>query len=207
MSVGVGDRAPEFTLPGTGGREYSLGDFAGRPLVLVFYPGDDTPVCTKQLNAYNDGLDQFAELDAQVVGISAQDIASHEKFSGKHGFAFPLLADTDKVVAGRYGTLGPIGFPRRSVFIIDGGGVIRYAHRAIAGLTYRPVAELLEALRESTDPRAGRRRVDYPTNLCSLPPVLTAPCACSASTPASPVAASRCSTDAGRARRSPSRSA
>jgi peroxiredoxin Q/BCP len=148
MSVGVGDRAPEFTLPGTGDRDYSLADFAGRPLVLVFYPGDDTPVCTKQLNAYNDGLDQFSQLDAQVVGISAQDVASHEKFSGKHGFEFPLLADTDKVVAGRYGTLGPIGFPRRSVFIIDADGVIRYAHRAIAGLTYRPVAELIEALRE-----------------------------------------------------------
>jgi peroxiredoxin Q/BCP len=148
MSVGVGDRAPDFTLPGTGDREYSLSEFAGQPLVLVFYPGDDTPVCTKQLNAYNDGLDQFAELGAQVVGISAQDIPSHEKFSGKHGFGFPLLADIDKVVAGRYGTLGPIGFPRRSVFIIDADGVIRYAHRAIAGLTYRPVTELLDALRE-----------------------------------------------------------
>ena len=78
MSVGVGDQAPEFTLPGTGDREYSLADFAGRPLVLVFYPGDDTPVCTKQLNAYNDGLDQFSQLDTQVVGISAQDVASHE---------------------------------------------------------------------------------------------------------------------------------
>ena len=147
MSVGVGDRAPDFTLRGTGDREYSLTDFAGRPLVLVFYPGDDTPVCTKQLNAYNEGLEQFAEVAAQVVGVSAQDVASHERFAGAHGFGFPLLADVDKVVAGRYATLGPIGFPRRSVFIIDGDGVIRYAHRAVAGLTYRPVSELLEVLR------------------------------------------------------------
>jgi peroxiredoxin Q/BCP len=146
MSVGVGDRAPDFTLPGTGGREYSLADFLGKPLVLVFYPGDDTPVCTKQLNAYNDGLDQFRELDAQVVGISAQSVASHDEFSGKHGFEFPLLADTDKAVASAYGTLGPIGFPRRSVFIIDRAGVIRYAHRAMAGLTYRPVSELVREL-------------------------------------------------------------
>ncbi|CAN5524465.1 peroxiredoxin [soil metagenome] len=146
MSVGVGDPAPDFELPGTGDRTYSLADFAGRPLVLVFYPGDDTPVCTKQLNTYNDGLEQFAELDAQVVGISAQDVSSHEKFSDKHGFGFPLLADTDKAVASAYGTLGPIGFPRRSVFIIDVDGIIRYAHRAIAGLTYRPVSELLGAL-------------------------------------------------------------
>lgn len=150
-AVGVGDRAPDFTLPGTGGRTYSLSDFAGRPLVLVFYPGDDTPVCTRQLNAYNDGLDQFAELDAQVVGISAQSVDSHEAFASKHGFKFPLLADPDKEVAAAYGTLGPIGFPRRSVFIIDADGVIRYAHRAIAGLTYRPVSELVSELKKLGD--------------------------------------------------------
>jgi peroxiredoxin Q/BCP len=147
MSIGVGDKAPSFTLPGTGGKEYRLDDYAGQPVVLVFYPGDDTPVCTKQLNTYNDGLEQFTNLGAQVLAISAQDVTSHERFAGKHGFAFPLLADTDKAVAGSYGTLGPIGFPRRSVFIVDGEGVIRYAHRAIAGLTYRPVSELIEALK------------------------------------------------------------
>lgn len=148
MSVGVGDRAPDFSLPGTGGESYSLADFLGKPIVLVFYPGDDTPVCTKQLNAYNDGLEQFGELDAQVVGISAQDVASKEAFSARHGFDFPLLADVDKKVAAAYGTLGPIGFPRRSVFIIDADGIIRYAHKAIAGLTYRPVDELLAELRK-----------------------------------------------------------
>lgn len=146
MSIAVGDRAPAFTLPSTGGTPVSLADFAGRPVVLVFYPGDDTPVCTKQLNSYNDDLAQFEALDAQVLGISAQSVESHEKFSGKHGFKFPLLADTDKAVAGAYGTLGPIGFPRRSVFIVDGEGVVRYAHRAIAGLTFRPVSELVEVL-------------------------------------------------------------
>lgn len=142
----MGDRAPDFTLPGTGGHTYSLSDFRGRPVVLVFYPGDDSPVCTKQLNAYNDGLDQFGALDAQVIGVSAQDVSSHDAFSGRHGFEFPLLADVDKVVAAAYGTLGPIGFPRRSTFIIDAEGIIRYAHRAIAGLTYRPVSELIDEL-------------------------------------------------------------
>lgn len=146
MSISVGDRAPAFTLPSTGGTPVSLSDYAGRPVVLVFYPGDDTPVCTKQLNSYNDDLAQFEALDAQVLGISAQSVDSHEKFAGKHGFKFPLLADTDKAVAGAYGTLGPIGFPRRSVFIVDGEGVVRYAHRAIAGLTFRPVSELVEVL-------------------------------------------------------------
>lgn len=150
MSIAVGDRAPQFTLPSTGGGEVSLSDYAGRPVVLVFYPGDHTPVCTKQLNAYNDDLGRFAELDAQVLGISAQGIESHERFAAAHGFAFPLLSDPDKAVAAAYGTLGPIGFPRRSVFIVDAGGVVRYTHRAIAGLTFRPVSELVEVLRTLT---------------------------------------------------------
>ena len=150
MSVGVGDRAPDFTLGGSGGATYSLADYRGHPVVVVFYPGDDTPVCTKQLNSYNNELDQFEQVGAQILAISAQDVASHDKFSGKYGLKFPLLADPDKAVAGLYGTLGPLGFPRRSVFVIDGEGVIRYAHRAIAGLTFRPVSELIEAVRKSS---------------------------------------------------------
>ncbi len=146
MTVGIGDQAPSFTLPSNLGHDISLSEYLGRPVVLVFYPGDDTPVCTKQLNSYNDDLAQFEALDAQVLAISAQSVESHEKFAGKHGFRFPLLADTDKAVAGEYGTLGPLGFPRRSVFIVDAHGVIRYAHRAIAGLTFRPVGELIDVL-------------------------------------------------------------
>ena len=149
MSVAVGDKAPEFTLSGTGDTSYSLSQFRGQPVVLVFYPGDDSPVCTKQLNSYNNELDQFAQVGAQVLAISAQDMTSHEKFSGKYGFQFPLLSDPDKTVAEAYGTVGPLGFPRRSVFVINAEGVITYAHRAIAGLTYRPVSELVEAVAHS----------------------------------------------------------
>jgi peroxiredoxin Q/BCP len=145
-AVGVGDRAPDFSLPGTGDIELSLSSYLGRPVVIVFYPGDDSPVCTKQLNSYNDGLNEFTHLDAVVIAISSQDLVSHETFSNKYGLNFPLLADTDKSVAKLYGVLGPLGFPRRSVFIVDASGVIRYAHRAIAGLTYRPVSELIDAL-------------------------------------------------------------
>ncbi len=149
MSIGIGDKAPDFTLIGTGGTSYSLASYRGHAVVLVFYPGDDTPVCTKQLNTYSNDLAQFDEVGAQVLAISAQDVASHDKFSGKHGFKFPLLADTDKAIAGLYGTLGPLGFPRRSVFVVDAQGIIRYAHRAIAGLTYRPVSELVDAVRNA----------------------------------------------------------
>ena len=150
MSVGVGDRAPDFTLTGTGGANHSLAEFHGQPVVIVFYPGDDTPVCTKQLNSYNDDLAEFEQVGAQILAISAQDVASHDRFAGKHGFLFPLLADPDKVVAGAYGTLGPLGFPRRSVFVVDADGIIRYAHRAIAGLTFRPVSELIEAVKNAS---------------------------------------------------------
>lgn len=146
MNVAVGDIAPAFTLRATGGKNVSLGDYLGHPVVLVFYPGDDTPVCTRQLNSYNDDLSQFAALNAQVLAISAQSVESHERFSAKQGFQFPLLADVDKVVAAAYGTLGPLGFARRSVFVVDGTGVVRYAHRAIAGLTFRPVGELIDVL-------------------------------------------------------------
>lgn len=146
MSLKVGDTAPGFTLTSNTGEQVSLGDFAGRPVVVVFYPGDDTAVCTKQLTSYNDDLSQFEALDAQIVAISAQGLDSKQAFATKHGFRFPLLADTDKKVAAAYGTLGPAGFPRRSVFVVDATGTVRYAHRAIAGLTFRPVSELVEVL-------------------------------------------------------------
>lgn len=149
MSIKVGDIAPAFTLPGTGGRSYSLSDFTGKPLVIAFYPGDDTPVCTKQLNAYNNDFEEFENLDAAVIGISAQDIASHEAFAAKHGFRFPLLSDVDKTVAAAYGTLGPLGFPRRSVFVVGSDGRLTYVHRALAGVTYRSVQEITAAISAS----------------------------------------------------------
>jgi peroxiredoxin Q/BCP len=147
-SLNIGDIAPDFELPGTGGRTWTLSEFRGQPVVLVFYPGDDTPVCTKQLNSYNEGLEEFSQLTAQVIGISAQDVDSHERFASRHGLRIPLLADTDKAVAAAYGTLGPLGFPRRSVVIVDRDGIVRYIHRAMAGLTYRPVSELVGVLGE-----------------------------------------------------------
>jgi len=147
-AVGIGDVAPDFSLPATGGEVITLSSFVGRPVVVVFYPGDDSPVCTKQLNSYNDGLNDFESLDAQVLAISSQGLVSHEAFAQKYGLKFPLLADSEKDVAKAYGVLGPLGFPRRSVFIVDREGVIRYAHRAVAGLSYRPVSELVDALNQ-----------------------------------------------------------
>lgn len=148
MSVSVGDKAPNFTLPGTGEREYSLSDYLGKTVVLAFYPGDNTPVCTMQLNSYNREIDEFRDLDAEVLAISPQDVASHEKFSEKQGgFAFPLLADTAKSVGKEYGILGPLGFYRRSVFVVGPDGTLRYVHRAATGVTFKKTEELVRAIR------------------------------------------------------------
>jgi peroxiredoxin Q/BCP len=146
----VGDAAPDFTLLGTGGKSFSLKDYRGKAVVLAFYPGDNTPVCTKQLDSYQGDIAAFAEVGAQVFGVSPQSVESHDEFSCKRGYGFPLLADTDKQVAAAYGVLGPLGFYRRSVFVIDAAGVIRYAHRAVAGLTFKPSSELIAAVKASS---------------------------------------------------------
>ncbi len=156
MGVDIGAPAPDFTLEGSDGtddgrRRYSLSEHRGQVVVLVFYPGDNTPVCTRQLNAYTDDIGAFESVGARVLAISPQSVVSHDEFSCKQGgFAFPLLADTDKAVGERYGILGPLGFYRRSVFVIDADGVLRWAHKAVAGITFRPTAEIIEAVRAAT---------------------------------------------------------
>ncbi|MFV1989783.1 MAG: peroxiredoxin family protein [Acidimicrobiales bacterium] len=154
--VEVGEPAPPFELPGVYGGErktYALEHFRGAPLVLVFYPKDDTLVCTKQLNSYSTNLTEFAELGAQVLAISPQDLDAHEGFAaGQGGFAFPLLADSDKKMFGDYGALGPLDFPRRSVFILDAESIVHYSHRALTGATFRPVSELVASLEKLPEP-------------------------------------------------------
>ena len=145
----VGDEAPDFTLPGTGGGTFALAQQRGRPVVLAFYPGDDTPVCTLQLKSYNQDLTQFTELGTTLWAISPQSVKSHDDFSERHDFAFPLLADVDKATFRSYGCLGPLGFPRRSIFVIDREGIVRYAHRAAAGMTFKKTGELVEAVKAS----------------------------------------------------------
>lgn len=153
--VAVGDVAPDFALSGTGGRTYRLSTFRGRTVVLVFYPGDATPVCTRQLRSYATDFEAFAGLGVQLLAISPQGVSSHEAFSADNGgFPFPLLADEDRSVAKAYGVLGPLGFYRRSVFVVDGDGIVRYRHRSPHSLTYRPTQALIEAVRRAESPAA-----------------------------------------------------
>jgi len=91
--VRVGDPAPPFELDGTGSRSYRLADFRGERLIVAFYPGDFTPVCTKQFCSYRDDGDRIESLGVRMVGISPQSVESHERFSERHGLSVPLLSD------------------------------------------------------------------------------------------------------------------
>jgi peroxiredoxin Q/BCP len=141
----VGTRAPSFELTGTGGRSYKLSDYYGTGVVLAFYPGDFTPVCTKQFCSYRDDGDRIEALGVPMLGISPQSVESHEKFATQHGLNVPLLSDPDKRTARSYGVLGPGGFIRRAIFLVDGDGMIRYRHVALFGLRYQDVTDLERA--------------------------------------------------------------
>jgi len=147
----IGDEAPAFALEGTGGTTYRLRDLEGQPVVLAFYPEDYSPVCTTQLRAYSSQIDDFSALGAVMLGLSPQSVASHESFARRMHIAFPLLADVDREVARAYGVLGPLGFYRRSVFVLDKAQQIRYKHISRAGLTFRPSEELLIAVRQAVE--------------------------------------------------------
>jgi peroxiredoxin Q/BCP len=141
----VGEQAPDFELPGTNG-PFRLAEHRGERVVLLFYPGDNTMVCTKQFCSYRDRAEDFAALNATVLGISSQDLASHEGFVAKHGLNVPLLADVDKRVARSYSVFSPRLGVKRAAIVIDEQGVVRYRHDHLLGLDYQSVDELKAAL-------------------------------------------------------------
>jgi thioredoxin-dependent peroxiredoxin len=152
--VGPGDEAPDFCLDGTGHHHYCLHDYRGEPVLLVFYPADNSPVCTQQLRSYSEDLNEFEELGATVLCLSPQDVASHEEFTAAQSLRLPLLSDMGKTVGRAYGILGPLGFYRRSIFVLGRDGVIRFARRSLSNLTYVPTSELVDAIRV-TEASAG----------------------------------------------------
>jgi thioredoxin-dependent peroxiredoxin len=143
--LNVGDPAPDFELPGTGDKTYRLADYRGRKLILAFYPGDFTAVCTKQFCSYRDQSDKLDGLGAEVLGISPQSVDSHERFNEEKRLNVPLLADEDKQVARAYGVLaGPM--VRRAIFILDEEGIVRHRKVTLAGLTFESVDDLQSAV-------------------------------------------------------------
>ena len=141
----VGEQAPDFELPGTEG-PFKLSEHRGQRVVLLFYPGDNTMVCTKQFCSYRDRADDFAALDATVVGISSQDLASHEGFVQKNGLTVPLLADVDKAVAKAYSAHSARLGTKRAVIVIDEQGIVRHRHDHLLGLDYQSVDDIKAAL-------------------------------------------------------------
>jgi thioredoxin-dependent peroxiredoxin len=149
--IEVGQPAPEFTLPGVCNgerRDYTLSEYRGRAVVLAFYPGDFTPGCTRQMCSYRDDLAKFNDTGAVLLGISPQDVDSHERWAEKKGFHFPLLADVDKKVIEEYGVSAPLINVRRSVFVVDGDGVVRFSDRKLIGATFVPADKLVPVLQK-----------------------------------------------------------
>ncbi len=144
---GVGDPAPDFELEGTDGT-FRLSEHLGERVVLLFYPGDNTPVCTKQFCSYAERADEMRDLPATVIGISSQAVESHREFQSKHSIPVPLLADVDRSVAKAYGSSAPMIGTRRAVIVIDEAGVIRHRHVHRLGLDFQTVDEIRAVLAE-----------------------------------------------------------
>ena len=128
-SVGVGSKAPDFTLPSQSGEMVSLKDFLGEKLVILyFYPKDDTPGCTKEACAFRDEHETFKKLDAEVIGVSSDSVESHRRFAEKHDLSFTLLSDEGGKVRRMYGVPNTFGiFPGRVTYVIDEAGVVWHA--------------------------------------------------------------------------------
>jgi len=159
--LSVGDKAPNFELPGTGGKTYRLSDLRGKNVVLAFYPGDDTRVCTAQFCSYRDNADRLDQLDAEVLGVSPQSVDSHERWTQERDLNVPLLADEDLSVSRSYGVVGWAGpfaklagideasggrYVMRAVFVIDADGVVRYRNVSRTGARFQTVSDLERAV-------------------------------------------------------------
>lgn len=149
-----GTKAPAFTLTNATGQKVSLKDFAGRDVILYFYPRDDTPGCTKEACGFRDAWEELRELGAVVLGVSADDADSHERFAAKYRLPFTLLSDPDRSVMAAYGAYGEktmygkkvVGVIRSTVWIGPDGRVRRHWAR-VADAAKHP-EQVLAALRE-----------------------------------------------------------
>ena len=150
MSTNIGGPAPDFTLKDGEGRDWRLSERRGRVVVLLFYPGDETPVCTKQMCSVRDRWEDYAATGAEVVGVSTDSVESHRKFADHHSLPLRLLSDPDRKVAEMFGAKSWLpGRAARSVVVIDAGGRVRH-NRAQTLSLFRPKDdEVLAAIREA----------------------------------------------------------
>lgn len=143
MTLAVGTDAPAFTVKDTNGNTVSLSDYAGKTVVLYFYPKDDTPGCTKQACSFRDSISDYQNKDVVILGVSADDEASHQQFTQKYNLNFPLLADTDKRLIQAYDVDGG-GYAKRVTYVIDSNGKILYVDSSVNTSTH--ASDVLAAL-------------------------------------------------------------
>jgi thioredoxin-dependent peroxiredoxin len=147
-SASLGTQAPDFTLPDGEGNSWTLSQQRGKVVVLLFYPGDETPICTRQMCSVRDRWDDYVATGAEVVGISTDSVDSHRKFASNHDLPLRLLSDTEQRVANLYGARSLIpGKVARSVFVIDANGIIRHRKVQPLGLFRPKDDEVLGAIR------------------------------------------------------------
>lgn len=130
MPLSVGDTAPSFTVKDTHGNTVSLSDYAGKTVVLYFYPKDDTPGCTKEACGFRDNYAQFQGKDVVIFGVSMDDESSHQQFTQKFNLPFPLLADVDGALTKAFDVDGG-GYSKRVTYVIDGNGTISHVYTAV----------------------------------------------------------------------------
>jgi peroxiredoxin Q/BCP len=141
--------APDFDLGGVPMGAYHLAGERGKVVVLAFYPGDFTPVCLRQLQHYETEREKMVATGATLWAISTDTLELHERMAKSYALSFPLLADPGGKVAALYGVRSMLGSARRSIFVVDREGVIRYAHADPLSLSYRSVDDILAALRDT----------------------------------------------------------
>jgi len=147
-SLAVNEPAPDFALKDGNGAEWRLSDHRGKVVVLLFYPGDETPVCTRQMCSVRDRWEDYQATGAEVVGISSDSVESHKKFAEHHDLPLRLLSDPDRSVASLYGAISLIpGRVARSVFVIDAKGILRHSDVRPIGLFKPKDSDNIAAIR------------------------------------------------------------
>jgi len=148
----LNEPAPDFTLPDGEGRNWRLTDNRGKVVVLLFYPGDETPICTRQMCSVRDRWPDYQATGAEVVGISTDSIESHQQFAEHHQLPLRLLSDPEGKVSELYGARSLIpGKVARSVFVIDGEGKLRYQDVRPLGLIKPKDDVIISAIREAQE--------------------------------------------------------
>ena len=136
-------KAPDFSLPDSEGNKVSLSDYSGKRVLLVFYPADDSPVCTTQLCSYRDNYTEFTKRGITILGISTDTIDSHKQFGEKNSLPFTLLSDHEKEVSQLYDTIAFLGISQRAYVLIDETGMVRLSFNDLLLLFYQSTRDLL----------------------------------------------------------------